>query len=447
MQSNRSATQLASAETSQAEHWSALLHAVLDSTEDGVLVVAPDGGILTYNRRFLEISGLTEQQLAGRTETAVMRGVQQQLQRAASPTELVTELHADPEPGRVDVLPFRDGRIIERFAQPYRIHDAVAGRVWTFRDATRYRHTVAALRESEHRYRLLFEASQSPSYVTSLDGRFVDVNPAAEELFGYTREELLGLDAQALYADPDGRDHFRDAIMSAGSLRDFEVRLRRKDGQVVYCMLSAAVHCDSNGVMIGYQGIIHDISEMKRREASLLHDALHDALTELPHRRFFATKLNRAIERRFMQAHYRFSLLFIDLDNFKLINDTYGHAAGDQLLIAVARRLELLVRPEDTVSRIGGDEFAILLYHVKDASEAGNVAERVRAGLAKPYSLGELELTCTASVGVALWTPEHTSAAAFLADADAAMYRAKNAGANRIEFYPTTRAPQPADDR
>ncbi|HEX3158595.1 MAG TPA: EAL domain-containing protein [Gemmatimonadaceae bacterium] len=178
------------------------------------------------------------------------------------------------------------------------------------------------------------------------------------------------------------------------------------------------------------------LAERERVERQLRHDSLHDPLTELPNRAFFMERLGQAVTRaRARDDHQMFAILFLDLDNFKVVNDSVGHHAGDELLIAVARRLEGCIRGGDMVSRLGGDEFALLLERVQDARDAARIAERVQEALAAPVKLGGYELFTSVSIGVALSSSANERPEYLLRSADMAMYRAKNGGKARFEMF------------
>jgi diguanylate cyclase (GGDEF)-like protein len=178
-----------------------------------------------------------------------------------------------------------------------------------------------------------------------------------------------------------------------------------------------------------------DITPRKMAEEQLLHDAFHDSLTDLPNRALFMDRLRRAIHRTKRQANYRFAVLFLDLDGFKVVNDSLGHATGDQLLIAIGRRLELGMRRGDTLTRLGGDEFAILADDIRDLGDAILLAERVRLDLKAPFNLGGHEVFATASVGIALGSKDRERPEDLLRDADTAMYRAKAQGKERFVVF------------
>lgn len=293
-------------------------------------------------------------------------------------------------------------------------------------------------RGPEARYRQLFEESRTAIYMTTRDGRFIDANTAMLELFGYTRDELLNLNAAALYADPRDRAAFQREIGRLGYVREHEVRMQRKDGSVVVCLKTAGVDRGPDGGIVGYQGILHDITDRKQVENELAHSALHDPLTGLPNRTLFLDRLERLLSHSNGRRNSRFAVLFLDLDRFKIINDSLGHLVGDQLLTSVARRLENCIRQEDTVARLGGDEFAIIIGNVMDASHPTRVAERVLHDLSIPFNLAGRELQSGVSIGIALSITGYETIQHMIRDADTAMYRAKGLGRNRYEVFDTT---------
>lgn len=178
-----------------------------------------------------------------------------------------------------------------------------------------------------------------------------------------------------------------------------------------------------------------EITERKRVEQQLLHNAFHDSLTNLPNRALFMNRLRHAIAHVKTRNDYLFAVLFLDMDRFKVINDSLGHIRGDQLLIDFARRLELCLRSKDTVARLGGDEFAILLEDIKDINNATEVADRIQEVLTLPFNLGEHEVFTTASIGIALSTTVYNQPEELLRDADTAMYRAKALGKGCYEVF------------
>jgi diguanylate cyclase (GGDEF)-like protein/PAS domain S-box-containing protein len=288
--------------------------------------------------------------------------------------------------------------------------------------------TRRALRASESRYRSLFEDSRDAVYITSYDGEVLDMNPAGLEMFGYDREELIGADARRLYADPDERGRFEAEIAESGSVKDFEVELQRKEGMVMDCLVTSSAQCDESGEITHYRGIIRDITERKRLEAQLEQRALHDWLTGLPNRALLRERLKEAIARS--ERHGKgFLLAFVDLDDFKEINDMLGHEAGDRVLEEVADRLQTIFRCEDTIARVGGDEFVLLLEHVDDVEADEAVSTRLERVFEPPFELHRRAIDLDASIGISHRIGrEH--APTFEADdliraADRAMYRAK----------------------
>ncbi|MDQ1591564.1 MAG: hypothetical protein QOG71_2191 [Pyrinomonadaceae bacterium] len=305
------------------------------------------------------------------------------------------------------------------------------------RDITTRSRAERALRESEERYRELFENANDLVYTHDLAGNFTSLNKTGERITGYTREEAVSLNIAQVIV-PEHLALAREMMARKGSTDEatvYEVDIIAKDGRRVPLEVSTRL-VYRNGVPCGVQGIARDIAERKHTEAKLLHNAYHDALTGLPNRNLFTDHLQMAVERARRHADYVFAVLFLDLDRFKNVNDSLGHTVGDQLLVALSRRLQHCLRPSDVVARLGGDEFAILLNDIgAQPDEAVALAERVQQELMQPFNLGGHEVFTTASIGIALSTTGYETPEAVLRDADTVMYRAKSLGKARHEVF------------
>jgi len=299
---------------------------------------------------------------------------------------------------------------------------------------------VAALRESEERFRSAFDHAAGMALVAP-NGRWIQVNKSLCEILGYSEEELLTRDFQSI----THRDDLNNILQQLRKLREqavssfqIEQRFVHKSGDFKWVLLSATAvkELQSNSPNLIFQ--IQDITDRKRAEQTLVYNAFHDALTGLPNRLLFMDHLKQSVERGKRKHHSPFAVLFLDFDRFKLINDSLGHMAGDQLLVDIAGRLRAAVRPGDTVARMGGDEFTILLDDLNSATEAEIVASRLLRNLSQPFELKGREVFISASIGIALSTLGYRQAEDVLRDADTAMYRAKTLGKARYEVFDKT---------
>jgi diguanylate cyclase (GGDEF)-like protein/PAS domain S-box-containing protein len=299
---------------------------------------------------------------------------------------------------------------------------------------------VAALRESEERFRSAFDHAAGMALVAT-DGCWIKVNRSLCEMVGYSEQELLASNFQAItHTDDLANMTIHIAKLLEGKLPNYQMELRykHKQGHDIWILLSVTLIRDAQTGSVNLIFQIQDITDRKRAEERLLHEAFHDVLTGLPNRALFMDHLKLSVERGKRREDRLFAVLFLDLDRFKIINDSLGHMVGDQLLVGIARRLEICLRPGDTVARLGGDEFTVLLEDLSSVTEAIDVADRLQKALALPFNLNGHEVFTTVSIGIALSTTGYDRPEEVLRDADTAMYRAKVLGKARHEVFDKT---------
>jgi diguanylate cyclase (GGDEF)-like protein/PAS domain S-box-containing protein len=282
--------------------------------------------------------------------------------------------------------------------------------------------------DGELRYRQLFDESRTAMIVLDGDANLVEHNQAFAALLGRESTSLAGVPFATLVADEDAFGRAFAELRESGAVTDVELALQRNDGNTAICQLSAGLQTVAGKVL--YHAALHDITMQKLAQDELVRAAFQDPLTSLPNRLVFMDRLGRVLKHSKRHAGYRFAVLFLDLDNFKQVNDTHGHLVGDALLREVARRLETCIRQEDTVARLSGDEFAILLDTIGDLGSVTLVVERVREVLAEPFQCDGRVAGITASIGIAISMSGYDHAEDLLRDADEAMYRAKAGGRN-----------------
>ncbi len=310
----------------------------------------------------------------------------------------------------------------------------VLGGVAIFRDVTPRKHAEEARRHAQERFELVFEQAPIGMALLTPDGRWVRVNQALLKITGYTAEELLSKTLRDVTHPDDlllDQEHVQRLLV--GEIRDYQLEKRyfHAQGHVISALLSVSLARDLQGKPLHFIAQIQDITERKLMEERVRHLAEHDSLTGLCNRRLFEHELGQQV-RRCQRYSEQAALVTIDLDDFRRVNDAHGHRAGDELLKAVAREIELRLRGTDLVARTGGDEFAVLL-----PGTSAEAAGRVGADLARVIAdcaVGEAErrVSATASVGVAAIAPDTPSQESVLIEADRAMYLAKDAARHRV---------------
>jgi diguanylate cyclase (GGDEF)-like protein/PAS domain S-box-containing protein len=303
------------------------------------------------------------------------------------------------------------------------------------------RQQAAALQASEARFRSAFDHAAIGMAVAEAGGRCLQANRALCKMLGYAPAELAEISLRSLFDAADWANYAKQvSLLLEAKIPAFQVetRCRHKLGHTIHlrCSVSLAREVGVKTPRLIVQA--QDITEYQRAKDMMAHDAFHDALTGLPNRALFMHRLREAIDGVQQQLESPFAILFLDVDRFKIINDSLGHTVGDQLIVSVARRVEQVLRPGDKAARLGGDEFTILLRNIEDVSHAIDMAEHLRMELAQPFNLNGQEVFITVSVGIAHSQIGYHKAEDMLRDADTAAYRAKQRGTARHEVFDKT---------
>ncbi|MEM8960809.1 MAG: EAL domain-containing protein [Acidobacteriota bacterium] len=419
----------------------------LEASEDryrSLVAMAPDAVAVHAGGRLVSINPAGVRMLgARRAEDVVDRPVTDffpplSRRRATTFLRRIEKRRRPLELSNLHVLRL-DGSVVdvELVGLPF-VHDGAPAQQIVVRDVTERRRAESALRKKEERFRSLVQNASDLISIVDAEGTTLFASPSFERILGFTPEERIGRsffehvhpeDVSALH------DTFRQLLAQPGRPLRMDCRIRHRDGSfhVLESVLTNLLEKPAvGGIVINAR----DVTDRKEAEAQLIHDALHDALTGLPNRALLMDRLEHALARGRRVHHERCAVIFLDLDRFKMVNDSFGHSAGDQLLVQVAERLTTCLRPSDTLARLGGDEFAILLEGVREAAHAVRVAERIGKALAEPFEVAGREVFTSASLGIAMSaTRGRANSNDLLRDADIAMYRAKTSGRSGYAIF------------
>lgn len=413
------------------------LEKAVGTTQIGVTITDLDGKIIYVNPAEADMHGWDPGELLGRDVSVFVPGGQR---RRMSRDEIkkMTSWRRETTNARRDgsTFPVRltSDAVMDENGEPVAI-------VTTSEDITERRAAEERLRESEERYALAARGANDVLWDWNLTTNTLYLSPRWWSLLSLPDDHAIAQkpDEWLRRVHPEDLDDLQVKVAAhlqgASPHLEHEHRLKRHDGEWVWVLCRGIAVRDEEGNATRVAGSMTDITQRKRTEQQLHHDAFHDGLTGLPNRALFTTLLQRTIGRAIRSRQRRYAVLFLDLDRFKVVNDSLGHAHGDDLLISMARRLETCVRPGDTVARLGGDEFAVLLDDIVDAGDATRVADRIERELQEPFRLGDHEVFTSASIGIAFGGPHYAKPEEVIRDADLAMYRAKSQGKGRYEVF------------
>ncbi|MCX7628177.1 MAG: EAL domain-containing protein [Methylophilaceae bacterium] len=305
-------------------------------------------------------------------------------------------------------------------------------------DITRRKQSEQAALQAEARYRSIFENAIEGIYQTTPDGQYLNFNPALARIYGYDSVEELKsaiTDIQKqLYVDPGKRGEFIRLMSQFGQVTNFEAQVYRKNGDIIWITENAREVRDEAGKLLFYEGTVEDITARKNYEQQIEYQATHDSLTGLPNRTLLADRLQQYISLADRHGG-KLAVAFLDLDQFKLINDSMGHHAGDQLLLTMAERLTSCVRECDTVVRLGGDEFVLLFPNLRNVADISGSMHRILAAVSEPCLIDGREFVVSCSIGISVYPEDGRDPNTLLKHADTAMYKAKQDGRNNFQFY------------
>ena len=412
-------------------------------TDYAILMLDADGRVVSWNKGAERITGYDAREIIGQhvsrfhaDGSSERREAAELLRIAAAQGRVATENWRV----RKDGQRFWASAIITALRSP---EGDLRGFAKVVRDLTEQREAEDALRVSENTLRSLLQSASDGVIVVDSNARVVSANARAEEMFGYGADELIGEPIEILVPDRlrDVHRGYRNDFITAPRARPMgrglDLTARRKNGSEfpVEVGLGTAHVSETDGPLV--TAVVTDITQRKQAEEQLAYQATHDSLTGLPNRALFHDRLQQVLTRTTRQggSDDLVAVLFFDLDRFKVINDSLGHEAGDEVLRTVAQRLLEIVRPSDTVARFGGDEFAMLCDGLTGPRDAARIAERILGCLAPPMENPHGEQAVSASIGIAIADHPLSDANSLLRDADAAMYLAKRRGKGRFELF------------
>lgn len=425
--------------------------AIVESSEDAIVGNSLDGTIQSWNSGAENIFGYTAREAVGNPLKMLTPP-----DRTDEDLDIVSRISRGERVNHFETIRRRkSGQLIHVSMSISPIMDGggqVIGASLIARDITESKQVAKTL---QHR-QIMLERTESMAHLASFEWE-VDANVATwspEMFLIFGRDPALGapnLERQAALYTPQSRQMLLDTVSKAvsdGIPYELELVAARPDGEQRHCFIKGFPERDDSGRVVRLTGLVHDITERKRTDEVIKQLAYHDALTHLPNRRLLKDRLQQAMTASNRSRNYG-ALMFLDLDNFKPLNDTHGHEAGDLLLIEATLRLKNSVREMDTVARFGGDEFVVMISELAadwtySISQVTTISEKIRTALSKPYHIviksdKDVETTiehhCTASIGVALFIGHESSQDDLLKWADVAMYQAKVAGRNLVRFY------------
>ena len=407
------------------------LRATLDSAADAMLVCDMQGGVRAFNQRLAALWGMPQDLLLRRDDEAIHTFMAEQVTDRASYSARLASIAQDPLQETTDVFTLRSGAAVERRSVPQLLHGRPAGRVYSFRDITRQAEAQAGLRLAAR----VFDSSLDAIFIADQRHVLVRMNPGCERLVGRAAAGLLGHAAAGLFG-PAGQAALMQEVSAGWEREGFwegELWVQR-DGEP-----ECAVHVSwvalrgDDGKIVQSIGFMRDLTAQQAAQKRIEELALSDQLTGLPNRELLSRRVDQAIESA--RAHQSgFAILFLDLDRFKIVNDSLGHQFGDRVLKLVAERLQGCLRQTDLLARLGGDEFVIYL-HAGDAAVASGVAQRIIDDMLRPFVLDGMGFSIQCSIGVSLFPQDGETLDDLVKQADTAMYGVKERGRGSYSFY------------
>jgi diguanylate cyclase (GGDEF)-like protein/PAS domain S-box-containing protein len=420
-------------------------HTIFQTSLDGISISRFDTQrYVDINQRFLDIVGFTREETIGKTSAEIGFWVD-----PSDRTILVEALRQDGQfkdkEARIrrkngEIVWIRISASVIEIENVSFIQCALCDISVPKAAALQLTEMQLALRTTEKRYRAVFQTSLDPISITKMnDGTYVDVNPAFLKLLDYERDEVVGRTSLDLgvWVDPEDRKRLVEVLRENAPCHDLEFRLRKKNGEIIWILLScSAMEIDGDMCLLC---VIRDLSHTKAAEDEIRMLAFYDPLTRLPNRRLLLDRVQQSLAAS-VRDRSKKAMLYVDLDNFKTLNDTLGHEAGDVLLNAVAQRLLACIRDVDTLARLGGDEFAIMLDDLSESAEdaadqAGHIASRIAIADCAPYVIAGREYHIRSSIGITIFGVQSKNANEILQQAEIAMFQAKAAGRKTVRFF------------